>query len=63
MRYRITVVGAMQVALIVLYSAIITVSLPELWIHPFGPVSKNMPLIVATLMMIVLERNHGLRNA
>lgn len=54
--YRIPLVGLMQIAIITLYTVIITISQPEQWIHPFGPVSKNIPLIIATLIMIVLER-------
>ena len=34
---------------------LITYGLPELWIHPFGAVTKNLPLIVATLVMMALE--------
>ena len=56
MAYRLSLVGSIQTAIMLLYSVIITFSQPEQWIHPFGPVSKNIPLIVATLMMIVLER-------
>ncbi len=62
MAYRIAVIGLMQVALIALYTIIITFSQPELWIHPFGPISKNIPLIIATFIMLVLEQNNGLRN-
>jgi uncharacterized protein YbjT (DUF2867 family) len=56
MAYRLTLVGWVQIAVMVLYSVIITFSQPEQWIHPFGPVSKNLPLIIATLMMIVMQR-------
>ncbi len=38
------------------YTLIITLFLPALWAHPFGPVVKNLPLVVATLIMLVLER-------
>jgi len=62
MAYRINIIGLMQVALIALYTIIISFSQPELWIHPFGPISKNIPLMIATFIMIVLERNNGLRN-
>lgn len=48
--------GLLQIALMLLYSAMITAALPEYWAHPFGPVTKNLPLIVATLIMLVLER-------
>jgi uncharacterized protein YbjT (DUF2867 family) len=44
-----------QIALIVVYTAIITVALPELWFHPFGPVAKNLPLLAALLLLYYLE--------
>ena len=53
--YRLRWVVALQVAVMALYTAVISVALPELWLHPFGPVSKNVPLLVATLVMLVLE--------
>ena len=54
--YRISLVGMIQISVIVLYTLIISFSQLEQWLHPFGPISKNIPLIVATLVMIVLER-------
>jgi len=54
--WRVSLTGFIQIFVIVLYTVIITFSQPEQWIHPFGPVSKNIPLIVATLIMITLER-------
>ena len=54
--YRLRLVGLIQISVIALYSIIITFSQPEQWAHPFGPVSKNIPLITATLIMLVLER-------
>ncbi len=56
MAYRLSLVGSIQITIMLLYSVIITFSQPEQWIHPFGPVSKNLPLIIATAMMIALER-------
>ena len=57
MGYRIRIVVGLQLLLMVGYMAIITLSLPELWIHPFGPITKNLPLMVATLIMLVFEKN------
>lgn len=54
--YWIPLVGMIQISLMLLYTIIITFSLPEQWVHPFGPVSKNLPLIIATMIMIALER-------
>lgn len=52
---RVRLVGGAQIALIVVYTGIITWALPGLWLHPFGPVTKNLPLLAATLVMISLE--------
>lgn len=35
-----------QAAVIVCYTAIITVWLPQYWLHPFGPVLKNLPILL-----------------
>ncbi|KRC70062.1 hypothetical protein ASE30_16255 [Achromobacter sp. Root83] len=44
-----------QAALIAGYTAIITVRLPEFWLHPFGPLSKNLPMLAALLLLYVME--------
>lgn len=49
--------GMMQIAIMLIYTAIITMFLPEYWLHPFGPIVKNLPLLVATLMMLAMEKN------
>jgi len=49
--------GMMQIAVMLTYTAIITVFLPEYWLHPFGPVVKNLPLLAATLIMLAMEKN------
>jgi hypothetical protein len=40
-----------QAALILAYSAIVRLRLPEYWLHPFGPVQKNLPMLVALLVV------------
>ena len=45
----------LQAALIVGYTAIITVFLPEQWLHPYGPVTKNIPLLAAILLLHEIE--------
>jgi len=44
-----------QAGLILLYTAIITLKLPEFWLHPYGPVLKNVPLLAALWLLDVLE--------
>ena len=44
-----------QIAIIVAYTAIISVASPELWAEPFGPVLKNLPILAALLLLLQLE--------
>jgi len=44
-----------QMALIVVYTIIITVRLPEFWLHPYGPILKNLPMLAALYMLYVVE--------
>jgi uncharacterized protein YbjT (DUF2867 family) len=46
-----------QAALILGYTAIITWRLPEFWLHPYGPVLKNVPLLAALWLLDVLEED------
>lgn len=48
-------VGLLQAAVVLAYSGIITVALPEFWLHPFGPLAKNVPLLAAIFVLIALE--------
>jgi hypothetical protein len=45
-----------QIAVIVAYTIIISIWLPEFWLHPFGPVVKNLPLLIAIYLMYEFER-------
>jgi uncharacterized protein YbjT (DUF2867 family) len=40
-----------QGALVVGYTAIITLALPALWAHPFGPVLKNLPILAILFIL------------
>jgi len=44
-----------QIATMLIYSVIISIALPEYWTHPFGPMIKNLPLMVALLILLILE--------
>ena len=46
-----------QAAVILGYTAIITVWLPQYWLHPFGPVLKNLPI----LLLLWLLHRYGSR--
>lgn len=44
------------VGLILGYTAIITITLPEFWLHPFGPVLKNLPILALLWLLHELDR-------
>lgn len=46
---------AIQIALIVFYSTVIAFALPEFWLHPFGPLAKNVPLVACLLLLFALD--------
>jgi hypothetical protein len=48
-----------QLALIAGYTVLITVFLPEYWLHPYGPISKNVPVAALIALLWALERPAG----
>jgi uncharacterized protein YbjT (DUF2867 family) len=45
-----------QIALVLGYTAIISWKLPWLWLEPFGPVAKNIPILCCLLLLKHLDR-------
>lgn len=45
-----------QALLVLAYSVIITIFLPVYWLHPFGPVLKNLPIL---LLLWLLHEHEG----
>jgi uncharacterized protein YbjT (DUF2867 family) len=46
---------AAQILVVVVYTAIISIRLPELWLEPFGPVLKNLPVLAALWLLYATE--------
>lgn len=53
--YKIKWVGLLQCVLILGYTLIISIKMPYFWLYPFGPISKNVPILLATGIMMALE--------
>jgi len=45
-----------QIALVVAYTALVAWRLPEFPIHPFAPIAKNLPILVALILLWAEER-------
>ncbi len=53
--WRVRLWSVIQIGLIVSFTMVLTIIYPELWLHPFGPLSKNVPLLAATIVLYSWE--------
>ncbi|RJF95035.1 SDR family oxidoreductase [Noviherbaspirillum saxi] len=44
-----------QIAVIVFFTVVISLRLPEFWLHPYGPLLKNLPMLAAIWLLLELE--------
>ena len=44
-----------QLALILFYTVIISLRLPEFWLHPYGPLLKNLPMLACIYLLYCFE--------
>jgi hypothetical protein len=51
----------LQIALMVLYTALISWRLPEFWLHPYGPLSKNLPMLALLILLIQFDGGSAAR--
>jgi uncharacterized protein YbjT (DUF2867 family) len=54
-RWRVKLVGGLQLLVLAVYLAALTLTVPDLWADPLGPLLKVLPLVVATLIMMAVE--------
>lgn len=53
-------IWTLQLIMITLYTLIISWKMPEFWIHPYGPLTKNIPMMAAILLIMMLENRNGI---
>jgi uncharacterized protein YbjT (DUF2867 family) len=56
-RWRPGILGAMQATTIVAYTICLSIAAPALWTDPFGPLLKNLPILVAVLVLAAIEND------
>ena len=57
----LTAIGArscciVQISVIAIYTVLLTFIEPNFWLHPFGPITKNIPIIVLILIIYNSEK-------
>ena len=53
--WRPVLVGVIQLCLVLVFTAILTTLAPVWWLHPFGPLLKNLPVLVLVLFVMARE--------
>ena len=54
--YKLEALLFLQIIVIGVYTLLLTFLAPYHWLHPFGPVLKNLPLMVSIYILLQLER-------
>jgi uncharacterized protein YbjT (DUF2867 family) len=44
-----------QIAVMFTFTVIISIWLPHFWLHPYGPILKNLPMLAGIILLYVLE--------
>ena len=45
--------GWVQILVITAYTIILTIIAPEFWLHPFGPLTKNLPILLFIYIVFI----------
>ena len=53
--FRPALVGVLQIVAMLVFTVLATIAVPQVWSEPFGPLTKNLAVMLATLTMIALE--------
>jgi hypothetical protein len=56
-RRRPSAIAALQLAVVAAYTTGLTVAQPSLWADPFGPLLKNLPIMIAIMMLAAIEND------
>ena len=55
MNFRPALIGLMQIAVMAMFTVLACFAVPQAWIDPLGPLTKNIAVLLATLAMIAME--------
>jgi uncharacterized protein YbjT (DUF2867 family) len=55
-RWRPALLAAIQLAVVAGYTVVLSIAVPALWLDPFGPLLKNLPIMAAIVALAALER-------
>ncbi|NQZ24293.1 MAG: NAD-dependent dehydratase [Colwellia sp.] len=47
-----------QISVIAVYTVLLTFIEPSFWLHPFGPITKNIPIVVLIFLIMINKVEH-----
>lgn len=47
---------ALQMVVVIAYTLVLTLKLPAFWLHPFGPLAKNLPFLAVLWLLYEIDR-------
>jgi len=54
-QWRTSLIAKVQLIIVAFYTAALTIAEPSLWTEPLGPLLKNIPFIIAILLLAAME--------
>ena len=48
----------LQISVIAVYTVLLTFIEPSFWLHPFGPITKNIPIVVLIFLIMINKVEH-----
>lgn len=57
MKPKITIICLLQIIVVCVYTLMLTVLKPNLWLDPLGPLMKNIPIIILTMTLMAIDRD------
>ncbi|MDD5273292.1 MAG: DoxX-like family protein, partial [Methylovulum sp.] len=54
-QYRTLTLLHCQIGVVLFYTVVVSLTLPEFWLHPFGPLLKNLPFLLTLWIYQQLE--------
>lgn len=54
-RFQVFTLGLCQLGMVIAYTLCASMAIEHIWLHPLGPILKNIPIVVFILIWMVLE--------
>jgi len=57
--FKTTLCCIVQISIISIYTVLLTFIEPSFWLHPFGPITKNIPIVILIFFIMNNKAEHN----